>query len=272
MNYKLKPGINKCSNDEYHGDKEYLSSTNLKNLCKDPALFKKICIDKVPEIVPTSRQNAYDEGTYAHSLILEPELIDEEFAFFTGFRKAGKDWEAFKIANEGKILMSKPQKHRVEQWVEGYKKRKCAVELIKDGEPEASLAGELMGVPIKVRADYINVEKGYIADVKTSMYPSDVDSFKYVIDSLSYDLSAALYTKMFSDFYGKQFDFYFVVLGKKDSVCQVYKTSKETMDKGYLGVMNALKVYKECKKTGIWTKPEASDSIDVDEDYEILDV
>lgn len=269
-NYKLKPGINICTNDEYHGDKNYLSSTNLKHLLKDPAEFKRICIDLEKDEVPKSRQNAYDEGSYAHSLILEPEMVEKEYAFFTGFRKHGNDWEAFKNANKGKIILSKPQKHRVESWVESYKGRKIAVDLVKGGEAELSLTGQLNDVNIKVRADYINVDKGYIADVKTTAYSTDVDSFKYVVSQLSYGLSGALYTKMFSQHYGKPFDFYFIVLGKKDGMCEVFKLSEESLQEGYIQINNALKVYKECKKSGIWKSGKDSKAFISDDDYEVL--
>ena len=270
--FKLKPGINICTNDEYHGDKDYLSSTNLKHLLKDPSEFKRICIDKEIEEVPKSRQNAYDEGSYAHSLILEPDMVEKEYAFFTGFRKAGLEFERFKKANEGRIILSKPQRHRVESWVKAFADRKVAVDLISGGKSELSLAGKLNDVNIKVRADYINVDKGYIADVKTTAYDTDVDSFKYVVSQLSYGLSGALYTRLFSDHYGKPFDFYFIVLGKKDGMCEVYKLSEESLQEGDMAINQALNVYKKCKKSGIWKSSNELKPVVSDDDYEILEI
>lgn len=267
--FRLKEGINNCTNEEYHGDKSYLSSSNLKLLLKDLPKFKKEFIDGIKE---RKQVNAFDEGNYAHSLILEPEAIEAEYGFFPGFRKAGKDWETFKTSNAGKILLSKPQKHRVEQWVEAYKKRPEAVNLIQGGYPEHSVAGKLAGVPIKVRADYINPELGYIADVKTTSYSPDVETFKYVVENLKYDLSAALYCKMFEQYYGKKFDFYFIVLGKKDVACEVYKASEETLRTGELQVMESLKIYKNCLETGDWTCQKPKNTVELDGDYEILEV
>ena len=249
--FKLKEGINICTNSEYHGDKSYFSSSNLKLLLKNPEKFKHEIVDGSK---PEEKQvNAFDEGNYAHTLILEPENVEAEYAFFTGFRKAGADWESFKAANSDKIILSKPQKHRVEKWVEAYKALPAAVSLVKGGESEYSLAGQLYDIPIKVRADYINIESGYIADVKTTSYNTDIDSFKYVIDSLRYDLSAALYCKMFENYYGKKFDFYFIVLGKRDNLCQVYRMSEATMRKGDLMVLEAINKFKKCAESNIWT-------------------
>ena len=266
--FKLSPGINNCSNEEYHGDKSYLSSSNLKLLIKDIEKFKKEFIDGEKE---HKQVNAFDEGNYAHSLILEPENISSEYAFFPGFKKMGNQWNEFKAANSDKIMLSKPQKHRVEQWVESYKKRPEATNLISGGNAEYSLAGTLMDVPIKVRADYINVDEGYIVDVKTTGYDSDVDTFKHVVKTLSYDLSAALYCKMFEEFYKKEFDFYFVVLGKKSIDCQVYKISQETRERGETLVIQALNTYKRCLETNVWTNSRKRGIVG-SEDYEILEV
>jgi hypothetical protein len=267
--FKLKMGVNNCTNNEYHGDKNFLSSSNLKLLLTDVEKFKHEILDGNRENI---QKNAFDEGNYAHSLILEPQNIPEEYAFFDGFRKAGAVWKTFKEDNQGKIILSKPQKHRVEQWVKAYEQRSCAKNLISGGLPEHSIAGIIDGVNIKVRADYINIDKGYIADVKTTSYGSDVDSFKMVIENLKYDLSAALYCKLFSQFYGKPFKFYFIVLGKKDKMCEVYLASQDTMVKGNIMVKKALDIYKQCKETGIWTNKDKSDNIVLDEDYEILEV
>ncbi len=265
--FKLVDGINDCTNEDYHSDTSYLSSSSLKLLLKDREKFYRevVCGQRVNKVSP-----AFDEGSYAHSLILEPHLVDSEFAFFTGWRKAGADWEKFKEEHTGKVIISKPQKARVEKWVESYKKRPEATQLIKGGLAEHTIAGQLMGVPIKVRADYINVEEGYIADVKTTAYPPDVDTFRLVIDQFSYDLSAGLYSMLFEQYYGKPFDFYFIVLGKKEIRTEVFKASAMTLQKGKAQVVEAIGLYKKCLETGVWTNNTTFDTIE--SDYEVLEV
>lgn len=268
-NFTLKPGLNSCTNAEYHGDKNYYSSTTLKLLLKNPADFYDQYILGNKKVLSLA---AFDEGSYAHAIILEPETIPEEFAFYPGMIKRGQEWNDFKEANKGMIILSKPQKMRVERWCKAYERRKAAVNLLSGGKPEVSLAGDLMGMPIKVRADYINVDKGYIADVKTTSYGSDRDTFNFTINQFSYHLSAALYSKMFELHYGKPFDFYFVVLGKKDESCEVFKASQDTMGRGLDAVRKAVDTYKQCKSTGIWTKRRELAIINEDDDYEILEV
>ena len=268
-------GIVKCSNEEYHGEKKHLSSSNLKLLLKDPNLFYEEKIKGNIKPVSTSTQNAFDEGSLAHSLILEPHMVKKEYKFFQGFRKQGKDWEKFKKENQHSncVLMSASQKKKVENWVSGYKKLPIATDLIKGGKSEHTLFGELMGVPIKVRADYINIDRGYLADVKTTSNPTDVESFKYTVKSFEYDLSAALYSMMFEKFYDKEFKFYFIVLGKRDNSCEVYCLSDTSRKLGEGKIIRALQKYKQCKKSGIWklNDSQKSDMIESN-NYEILEV
>jgi hypothetical protein len=266
MEYK---GIHKTiSNEKYHAEKEHLSSSNLKMLLKDTKQFYK---DKILGEGEPLKGAFLDEGNYAHSLILEPHMVDEEYSFFEGNRKAGKDWKAFEAEHKdsGKIILSAPQKLRVENWVKAYNKRPEAVDLVKGANSELSLFSEMLGVPLKVRADIINVEKGFIADVKTTASDPDVDTFRFTVEQYGYDLSAALYVDMFSRKYEKPFDFYFIVLGKRTLTCEVYKASDLTLGKGRRKVMNAIKIYKGCLESGKWDSIKEVKPIT---DYEILEV
>jgi len=268
---KLKPGLNDISNSDYHADKSYLSSTSLKKLLKDPEVFYKEHFLGEGE---NKSSNAFDEGSYAHTLILEPHMVKEEYAFFEGWRKYGKDWDAFltKHGDSGKILLSKPQRVRVEKLIDVYDQMEVAKELISGGFPEQTVAGTLSDVPIKVRADYINVDRGYIADVKTTGRAGDLDSFKYTISDYSYQLSGALYSMMFEKFYGKPFDFYFIVLSKKEVTCDVYKMSSDTMAEGKAMVIEGLSLYKKCLKTGLWTSRKKCANMALNDKYEIEEV
>ena len=266
MEYK---GIYKTlSNDAYHSEQKHLSSSNLKMLLKDTNQFYK---EKILGEREPLKGAFLDEGNYTHSLILEPHLVPEEYVFFDGNRKAGKEWKAFEAEHKdsGKIILSNTQKIKVESWVESYKKRPEAVDLVEGADKEFSLFAEMLGVPLKVRADIINIEKGFIADVKTTASDPDVDTFKFTVEQYGYDLSAALYTDLFSRRYDKPFDFYFIVLGKRTMTCEVYKVSDLTLGKGRKKVMDAVKIYKGCLESGKWDNEKEIKPIT---DYEILEV
>ncbi len=237
------------SNNDYHGEKDHFSSSNIKDLISTVNKWnspvwgvEKFYKEKVlHEKEPQKEKAVFSEGSLVHGMILEPHLVDEEFVCFDGFRKAGKVWQAFqKAEKEGKnrTILSKPQWMRCLKMVENFNKNKTAVELVKSCSKELSLFGELDGIPIKVRADCINIEEGYIVDIKTSSYDVDLDSFKFTM---------------------------------KD--CEVYKISKGTREKGDRKVFEDLKKYKECSKTVIW-KNEKKSLLTVREydNYEIKEV
>lgn len=265
---KLTLGINQVSNRDYHADKEYLSSSDLKTLLKDPSKFYN---EKILGLKEPQKENAhYDIGSLVHSLILEPHLVQEEFAFFGGLRKQGPLFESFKQMYPDKIIISRPQRLKCEYYVAGYKRRPEAKKLIKGGFSEHTICVDMDGVKIKVRCDYINVDKGYIADVKTTGFSVERDSFKVTCDQYMYQLSGALYAKAAEIYYGKPFDFYFIAISKMDGECQVYKLSEESKQRGLLQINQALEKYKACLKSGIWTDQQKADLFDTE--YEILEI
>lgn len=245
----LVNGVNHVSNAEYHADKKYLSSSNLKTLLKNPQQFYE---EKILGLKTPSVGSHFDEGSLTHSYILEPQVVQREYAFYPGMRKAGAEYEEFKLANKGKMVISRPQAVRVEQYVKAYRKNQSAVSLIKQGTPEHTMCTEIAGVPVKARTDWISIDDGIIVDVKTTGMPADLDSFRLTMNNFSYDLSAALYAMVAEQIYGKAFEFYFVVIDKKSFVCHVYKASEETMRKGQMQVLKALELYKQCKETNKW--------------------
>ena len=267
---KLKLGVNdKVSNKDYHGDKEYLSSSALKKILSNSEEFYKEYILGQRGYV---QKNVFDEGSLVHAMILEPEVIEEEFAFFDGFIKRGKIFEEFKTNNPGKIWISKSQKLRCDKYVKAYERLESAVSLMRGGEPEHTLCSIISGVPVKVRPDYINIEKGYIVDVKTSGHSVDLEMFKETVGRYSYDLSAALYCEVAKEVYEKDFDFYFVAISKPEETCEVYKVSAKTYKKGRDAVFDALNKYRSCKKKDDWTESYKPAIIEPKGDYEILEV
>jgi exodeoxyribonuclease VIII len=269
----LQDGLNDCDNSDYHADRKYLSSSVLKSVYKSLDNYYNEYILGNKREISSSTQSAFDLGSLVHSYILEPDKTLNDFAFFTGFRKAGKEYEEFLESQKtGKTVVSSAQKQQAEAMIESFKTCDAAKNLISNGFAEQTICGSLKGVPIKVRFDWINVEAGYIADVKTTSYPSDKESFKLTIDGLSYNLSAALYCAMAEQFYGKKFDFYFIVLSKKDRTCDVFKTSEETMQTGLDMVYKALAKYKKAKETNVWTELVDSARILKDTDYVIEEI
>lgn len=265
----LKPGLNKCTNKEYHEDREHLSSSVLKTLYTSLEKYHKEYILGQKE--QPKNADALNEGSLTHSLILEPDLVSKEYNFFPGWRKAGKEYESYleTLTNNNPVI-SEPQKHRVMKLIDAYTQMPQAFELFSGGEAEQTLCVKVNDVKCKVRYDYINWDKGYVVDIKTTGYPGDIESFKITLDQLKYNLSAALYLTAAELFYGKKFKFYFVILSKKDFNCNVYVTSERTRADGERMVVEALNKYKSAMQTNVWT--ENALPSETSSEYEIQEV
>lgn len=236
------------TNEQYHANKTHLSSSSFKTILKSPQKFYNEHILGQRE---SYSSDALIDGTYVHSCLLEPETLSK-YVVFNGLRRAGTAWESFKEANNDKIILTAQQYTRCQALLAGYAKNPLAIELLKGGNSEFSLAGEVFGIPVKCRADYVNISTGTIVDVKTSSKYTDIDEFRSTIEEYRYDLSASLYLEIFEAHYGKPFQFIFLVLSKADNVCTLYKLSQDTRDIGKKLLSEAASIYKRCIKTGIW--------------------
>lgn len=255
------------SNIDYHKNVTHLSSSALKTLLADPAKFEREYILGQKENI---ERDVFVEGSFVHALILEPQKVAEEYAVFSGLRKQGKLWDEFKVQNPGKTLISAGQLMRCEALVNSYSSMPVALELLKDGLPEHNMVSEVLGVPMKARADFIKPGH-FIVDVKTTSMPSDIDIFRQTVKDYKYQLSAALYCQIAFDTYGAIHDFYWLVLSKDDKQCHVYKASSDTLAEGAGMVTKALVLYKKCKESNKWIAEQPKVSYDTKE-YEIGEV
>lgn len=255
--FELVDGLNYCDNKQYHGDRKYLSSSVLKTVLESLNKYHNDYILGLKPEISSSTQSNFDVGTLVHSMILEPDTVDSSFNLFTGMRKAGKEYETFVATLKEPTLpcISINQHKTAADMLEAFQKHTVAKALIRNGYAEQTICGTLHGVPIKTRFDWINVDEGYIADVKTTGYGSDLESFKATCDSFKYPLSGALYTAMAEQHYGKPFKFYYIVLSKKEKTCDVYITSQRTMTAGKAKVAEACAKYLLAKSTNNWTDP-----------------
>lgn len=252
---ELVDGLNNVSNKIYHDDRKYLSSSVLKTVLESLEKYKNDYIDGNKPETSQSSQNNFDVGTLLHSMILEPHTVETDFNYYKGMRKSGAEFEAFLASCKDPKLpvISINQRKVAQDCMDAFSKHAVAKSLIRNGYAEQTICGTLHGVPIKTRFDWINVEEGYIADVKSTGYGSDLETFKGTVESFQYDLSGALYTAMAEQFYGKKFQFYYIVLSKKDKTCDVYKTSPTTMAAGKAKVVKACEKYLLAKATNVWT-------------------
>jgi len=262
---KLIKGFNeKCSNTDYHLDREYKSSSALKLILKDPREYYKTYVLNTPQ---DFSGDALTIGSYSHTRILEPHLVDEEYAIFTGARRSGDIWKEFKEANEGKTIVTSSQKSLVDSMIDSYEKsfvkvgkpgneKEVAISsFFTGGSAEETLCGEIDGYKVKVRFDYRKEfdDFGSINDLKTT--GSSISTKQEVEEICSYwgyDLSAALYVDLVTQETGKPHDFYFIFISKKTYETKIFKASNEMLSRGRASYKKAISLLKEAERTNVY--------------------
>jgi exodeoxyribonuclease VIII len=242
--------IKDLKNNEYHSNKDYLSSSDLKLLLQDPLVFYSKHYEGVS--IEYGNKLAMELGSYIHALLLEPEIVDQEFIVFDGKRQ-GKRYDEFKEQHKEKIIIGELSASTAHDIVSTVRLHELFSKYLVGGSPEISLMSELNGVPIKVRADYLIGNT--IVDIKTSSKPVDFANFKQTIENYKYDLSAALYVDAFTKFTGQPHEFVFIAICKNPVSVMFYKASKNTLENGRILYKKALDLYKECKDKNEWSKP-----------------
>lgn len=253
----LKEGFNEdISNADYHSDREYVSSSGLKLILEDPRAFEEKYVLGEEGF---SASASMDYGSYVHARILEPHLIDSEFAVYPGAMRRGKEWEQFQDENEGKILLTNNQKNRADAAVELFNASKvwCNGKLVdvksffQGGWAEQTLCGKLGGLKIKVRFDYRKEFStfGSINDIKTTGFPIDKrEDMEEVCRKWGYALSAALYVDLVSKYTGKPHNFYFCFIGSNK--VKLVRASEKMLNHGRQQYKKAISILKRARKTG----------------------
>ena len=181
------------SNENYHSDNGYRSSSQLKDAINDIVMYYQKYILKT---IKKEEKECYAVGNAYHCKILEPKKFKDEFVKMEGIKR-GEKWKVFEAKHKGKTILGNKSWLEYELLVESTLANKDAVRLLKGSQNEVSIYTEIEGFPIKVRFDILNIEKGYGADPKSTTGLLIGRKGTYVcrkkIAGLDYDLSAALY-------------------------------------------------------------------------------
>lgn len=264
-------GINPpMSNEEYHGNRTHYSSSQLKTLYWDQDKFHREYI--LGEKEPMKQTDGLTEGTLIHTKILEPHLYDDQVAVSSEYTKRGNAYKDFVAANPGKLCISGGQAQKLENMYAAYLKRPEAVQAIKQSRTEVTVGSEIMGIPVKIRCDAIDIEHGIISDVKSTSYSADLEVFKQNAYSqmLSYDISAALYCLVAEQELGRPFDFHYIVISKSEFRCEIYKSSQTSLINGRNKIFKALERLNHFKQHGVW--PTGAKKAAASGNYEIKEL
>ena len=274
---KLEGLVFNLPDEEYHRvlspDKAHYSSSQFKDAVKDIEYFHKKYISKeIVEEHSTTSLNNFAIGHAYHCLTLEPHEFESQFAIFDGPVKRGKKYEDFlaKATAEGRKVLTEKQLTLAKFIADASNNNEVSKELREDegSFAEVSCFVELHGVRVKVRADLINFEKGYIMDMKsTTGNPKDAEAIQKKISSLSYDLSAALYLDAFNEYLGKAgepliTEWKFCFDSKDSGTSKVWTATEDMIKVGRAKYMRGLELIKKYQANN-WVFEDSDDFIDV---------
>lgn len=109
-------------------------------------------------------------GRYVHTAVFQPDQIEEDFAIWTGDRRAGKVWDAFAEQNADKTILRAVDLPEFNDMIEAVRSHPWVAALLADDatEAEAILTWTADGRTQKARADVMNHGRRLVADLKTT--------------------------------------------------------------------------------------------------------
>lgn len=218
--------IDKLRNDaDYYGEfgRQFLSNSDIYDLLHNPKGFKK----------PSEKTKAMVEGSYLHTLILEPQKADA-FQIVDATTRTTNAYKEASANAGGDILLLRSEADSIEELVKTIKSNLYFYENIyADGNVyEEPMVMELHGHMWKGKADIVTED--YVIDIKTT---SDIDQFKWSARRYNYDSQCYIYQMMF----GKPLIFFVVDKGSKR--LGVFEPSESFINEGKEKVLKAIEVY-----------------------------
>jgi len=244
MIYKPK----EITNAEYHGKKEYESSTNLRHSLISP---KKYLHGKTAIQIPTK---AMEEGTAVHTFFLENNKFHEEYIFrpegLNARTKEGKEWMK---ENEGKKILSYEWKENLDSMNESIMNSPAKIIYNNDNYSELSFFwDDLYGIRGKCRPDCLSYNDRFVLDLKTTQDASP-KGFQKSIGGFCYHIQAAWYLRGLRKLGVVVDEFLFVAIEKTPPFCVgVYRADKEMLEEGEKKVEEALNIIQQCNKNRHW--------------------
>lgn len=242
----MKEVIEKLREDNhYYGEfgQQYLSNSVIGTLLENPKAFGQ----------SSETTKAMIEGSYMHTLILEPEKIGN-FEIVDASTRTTNVYKDALANSDSEILLLQKEADEMKLCAEAIMSNMELYDMIRDKNNvyEEPMVKEIFGNLWKGKRDVGNPE--FTIDVKTT---SDINKFKRSAWMYNYDSQAYLYEQ----FWGVPM--VFIVVDKQTYQTGIFTCSDEFLERGKQKVIRATEVY------NTYFHPNATGDID---EYVIKDV
>lgn len=246
-------GIHDISNNDYHNSNG-ISRSQLMLLDKSPFHFwYEVLSGEAKKKEPTPAMNI---GSAFHTMLLEPELFDSEYAIMPDINrrtKEGKEqYQQFLDDSQGKAILTQEQHEKVTQMAFCVKRHEIVTTLLDEAVFEKSIywTDNDTGIQFKARPDIWSAKM--IVDLKTT-----ADASPYKLQRSALDYGYYLQAGMFFEgckAIGKPFDMFVILAAEKEPpyVPGVFMMTDDALQFGIDQFMNYKKKLYECLSTDKW--------------------
>lgn len=268
MSNHITPGIYEgISNDQYHKDKTWLSSSQLKTAYYSAFSYKYFVRDGLG-VKEESKSKSF--GTAVHKYILEHSDFFNEFAVLPDIKldlrkTADRERKAeFEKEHTGKTILTYDEFTKVQTCRDSVLSHKDARKLLEaQGLVEASCYvildvtlpdGEIVPFRLRFRPDKV-CNGLHMIDLKTTKSPAK-DAFirdAFGMYGYHYDLSAALYLMGWEKLTGEVLPYYWIAV-RNDQPWEtaVYRMKTDTFWSGQKKLKQALTTIIMAERSGVW--------------------
>lgn len=264
--------IDGLSNEQYHQDRDYVSSSQLKMLIEhSPAYF----YNRVYEAKPKPATEAMKLSTLVHHANLEGEDFIKRYVVmpkFDGRTTVGKQSKAAWIAeNRGKISVTEEEIETLQGTYESIHKHPDASLILKGSEFERSgyYVDAATGIPCRIRFDAYDHSSRILSDIK-AVRSCKREHFAYAVRDYRWDLSMAMYGQGIKEINGHGPDDYVFIAIEKEAPYEiaVYPIGKRTLEIGLSDYRRALEQLRSCRESRIYPGYQSQmEEIDLPESF-----
>jgi hypothetical protein len=209
---------------------------------------------KHQQTAPRVETKALILGSAIHCATLEPESFDERYVVAPeGVGKQSKADKAIwaELDASGKIALSFDDGEQVMSVAHSVLAHKTASRLLTNGNAEVAVFGEMDGLNVKCKCDYLR-ENVAIIDLKTTEDASEKGFMKSVLN-YGYHQQAAFYMDCLQSIGSPVEAFVFIVVEKSAPYAVgIYELDDTYIEMGRELNRRAMNTYRECLETGNW--------------------
>lgn len=229
--------------------REGINWSTLKAM-RDSALHYKHAVEHKREDTP-----ALALGRVTHSLVFEPNTFARDYAIFEGARRAGKEWDAFEQANEGKTIFKPSEVEKAIAMAAAVRSHPLVAPYLAGGTFEEVLTwvDQPTGLLCKAKADWIIPGTRTLIDLKTAQ-TIDTRRFQGAVARYGYHGQLAHYAAGCEGalgWYPRR-----VILVAVESAAPfdvgVFELDEEARDAGESERRELLEKVKACREAGKW--------------------